>query len=51
MVALAAGATQRDIKEVELQIERLRSELIKWVVGTGVATVVAMMSPLKYVIH
>jgi predicted HAD superfamily hydrolase len=40
----AEPATKVDIKELEIK-------LIKWVIGTGAATILALAGLLKYMIH
>lgn len=39
-------ATKQDLRELEL---RLKNELIRWILGTGVATVLAIAGLLKLV--
>lgn len=41
-------ATKADLKETELT---LRNELVKWVLGTGIATILAIAGLLKFMIH
>lgn len=52
-------ATKSDLLQVEsrleskleLKIEQLRTELIRWVLGTGFCGILAMIGILKYMIH
>jgi len=39
-------ATKQDLRELEL---RLKNELIRWILGTGVATVLAIAGLLKLI--
>jgi len=41
-------ATKQDLRELEL---RLKNELIRWILGTGVAGVVAIAGLLKLMVH
>jgi|JI102314A2RNA_FD_contig_21_8810259_length_270_multi_3_in_0_out_0_1 hypothetical protein len=41
-------ATKQDLRELEL---RLKNELIRWILGTGIAGVVAIAGLLKLMVH
>ncbi len=41
-------ATKQDLRELEL---RLKNELIRWILGTGMAGVVAIAGLLKLMVH
>jgi len=38
-------------QELQLEIERLRNELIKWMLGIGVGGILAIAGLLKFMIH
>lgn len=38
-------------QELQLEIAKLRNELIKWLAGTGVAEILAIAGLLKFMIH
>lgn len=48
-------ATKSDIRESELllqkEIAELKNQLVQWVVGTGVAGILAIAGLLKFMIH
>ncbi len=48
-------ATKLDIKELELKIENVKNDLLKWQVGIGVTTIItlcgAIFTMLKLMLH
>lgn len=44
-------ASKQDLLKVELKIEQLRNELIKWIIGSGITGVLAIAGLLKLMVH
>lgn len=48
-------ATKGDIRESELRLQKeialIESKLIKWILGTGIGSILAIAALLKFMIH
>ena len=42
---------RREIEVVRKEIAMVKNELVKWVLGTGIATILAIAGLLKFMIH
>ena len=44
-------ATRGGVLELELKIEKAKTALIRWVLGTGTGTILALVGLLKFMLH